>query len=173
MAVSVLCLLCFAGSAAAQEAGQAGITMGYPASIGVMWHVSERVAVRPELSLTVTGSSTSGQGSSDTDSWVLGTGVSVLFYMRKADSLSTYLAPRFTYTRNESNGFTDAGGTSYAIAGLFGAQYSLSPRFSVFGEVGLGFSRQESTATTGQTDFTSRSHALSTRTGVGVVLYLK
>lgn len=131
-----------------------------------------RVAVRPEVSLSVSGSSTSGPGSSDTDSWVFGTGVSVLFYMRKADNLSTYVAPRFTYTRNDlDSGFTEADGSGYMLAGLFGAQYSLGRRFGVFGEVGLGFSRQRSTSVTALTEFTTRSHSVSTRTGAGVILY--
>jgi hypothetical protein len=172
-AVIAVCLfLLGSGAAAAQESGKGGVTMGYPASIGVVWHVSERLAVRPEVSLSITESSTSGLGSSETDSWVLGTGVSILFYMRKGDNLSTYLAPRFTYTRNDiSSEFTNAGGTGYSLAGLFGAQYSLGRRFSVFGEAGLGFATQRSTSVTSLTEFTTRAHTLNTRTGAGVIFY--
>ena len=63
----------------AQEKGQAGITMGYPASIGVLWHLSDRVAIRPEFSFTNTDSSSVSLVSAGTQFWSLGTGVSALF----------------------------------------------------------------------------------------------
>ena len=39
-------------SASAQEAGQAGVTMGYPGAIGIVYQISESVAVRPEFSFS-------------------------------------------------------------------------------------------------------------------------
>ena len=49
LAAGLVCLTC--GTASAQGAGKTGVTMGYPASIGVIWHASDKVAIRPELSL--------------------------------------------------------------------------------------------------------------------------
>ena len=44
--------------AAAQEKGDNGITMGYPLSVGFVTHVSNRVALRPELQLTFASTDT-------------------------------------------------------------------------------------------------------------------
>jgi len=170
-------LLLGASAAAAQEPSKVGITMGYPA-IGVIWQVSERVAVRPELSLSFgsTASTTAlpVQGVSvdrETTSWSTGTGVSVLFYLPKSDNLRTYVGPRVGYTRSSSDTDSLASTSSgYSVAGMFGAQYSLGRRFSVFGEVGVGFSSQKS-GSSSITTFDIRSHSVGTRTGAGVILY--
>jgi hypothetical protein len=53
---------------------------------------------------------------------------------------------------------------------MFGAEYSLGRRFSVFGEAGVGYSWQKTTNGS-ITIFSSRSHSVSTRTGAGVILY--
>ena len=42
-------------SAGAQDQGKIGITMAYPASVGMLWRVSDKVAVRPELSTSSNG----------------------------------------------------------------------------------------------------------------------
>lgn len=183
--IGSLCLLVLgAGSAAAQDAPKAGITMGFPGSIGVLWQVSERVAVRPELSFSLFSSSTASTlaalDDDQNDSWAFGTGVSVLFTVHKSDNLRTYVAPRFSYSRTsiDTGDTTESAGNDYSAAGMFGAEYSLSRRFSVFGEVGADYSWQKSTHTFSglptsapATTFTAKSHTLSTRTGVGVILY--
>jgi hypothetical protein len=195
--VSLLVLaavFCSIGTATAQGGGSPqaipsqepptaiGITMGYPASIGAMWHVTDRVAVRPELSFSVgtTESSAGSFSSTSSDSWSLGAGVSALFYLRQRERLRTYVAPRFSYGRSESTVDSSSfGGTSselstssVTLAGLFGASYALHARFAVFGEVGVGLSDSESTSTvvTGaRTDGTR----FGTQSGVGVIFYLR
>ena len=52
-----LCSLLCVRAASAQERSF-GVTMGYPASIGVLWHMSEAVAVRPEFSFDFFSSET-------------------------------------------------------------------------------------------------------------------
>ena len=84
-----------ATTAVAQEPSRVGISMGYPASIGVLWHLSDRVAVRPEFSFTLTDSSSESIIDDESNFWSLGTGVSVLFYSSLTDNLRTYVAPRF------------------------------------------------------------------------------
>jgi hypothetical protein len=59
--------------------------------------------------------------------------------------------------------------SSSSIFGSFGAQYALGRRFSVFGEVGLGYSRQSLRSPLSQTR--SEAHAVTTRSGAGVILY--
>src|SRR5581483_1699657 len=161
-------LFVWTAAAAAQDAGQVGLTMGYPASIGVIWHVSDRVAVRPEISLQqIASMSTSvttvtNTTQTTTDQWAVGVGASALFYVHRWDALRTYVSPRFVYTRNASTnvGSLTAAATSsaiivfpntspqtteftqqsYFVSGSFGAQYAVGAHFGVFGEVGFGYS---------------------------------
>jgi hypothetical protein len=176
--VAVVCGL--PSVSAAQDEHRVGVTMGYPASVGVLWHVSRRVAVRPEFSFT----KTSNEFTSALDTTTLGTasavgvGVSGIFYLRQMDKLRTYVSPRFTYTRSttttEGSGVLNASrgtGNGYSAIGAFGAQYALSGRFSLFGEVGAGYSGQKSSSDSGSFGSTSVSHTWASRTGIGVVLY--
>lgn len=163
-------------TAAAQEPSRVGITMGYPASIGVLWHISDRVALRPEFSFTLTDSSSESLINDETNFWSLGTGVSVLFYSSLTDNLRTYVAPRFSYARTSGDSnVTESTTDVYSFAGMFGAQYSLGRRFAAFGEVGLSYARQNGLATTTigplTNTITNHGNAIGTRTGVGVVLY--
>lgn len=162
---SVVVLLAFplAAPVFAQEHGQIGLSIGYPASVGVVWHVADRVAIRPEISLvqtstdttaitTLTFSSPAGPQTQTTraefmtDSTTVGTGVSALFYLWKWEALSAFVTPRYAYTRGSSTTtgggiVAPAGGTtrSHFVSGSFGAQYALGRRFSAFGEIGLGY----------------------------------
>lgn len=165
-----------ATTAGAQETGKVGITMGYPAAIGVLWHLTDRVALRPEFSFTLTDSSSESIVNAESNFWSLGTGVSVLFYSALTDNLRTYVAPRFSYSRTSGDtDVTESATDVYSVAGMFGAQYSLGRRFAAFGEVGVAYSRQSGSATTSivnvTTTISNHGNAFGTRTGVGVVLY--
>jgi hypothetical protein len=187
----------------AQDEPRVGITMGYPAAVGLIWHVADRVALRPEISVsrgsgessittTVPVISVGGVPSVSTattittntsDQWQVAVGVSGLFYLTRHEALRTYLSPRYAYSRGSSTSQSSgaspssvSGGetSSHFVAGSFGAQYALGRRFSVFGEVGLGYSRTE-TEPTSTTQIISVgpsiSRTLSTRSGAGVILY--
>ncbi len=171
--------------------------MGYPAAVGLLWNVSDRLAVRPETnwsraSVDTTSSfnaigfplndafTTSGSG------WVVGVGASALLYLVKGDALRTYVSPRFTYARSTTTvespvvpilGTAPTRATttttpSYGASGSVGAQYSFAKRFGVFGEVGVGYTRTTSSSSPSnisQTETTSTSIGL--RSGVGVILF--
>jgi opacity protein-like surface antigen len=167
-------------SAAAQDQRTVGVTMGYPASIGVLWHVSPRVAIRPEFSFATTSSEfTSALGTvTASDVSAVGVGASGIFYLTDQNKLRTYVSPRFTYARTtsktEANGISagsEGSGKSYSAGASFGAQYGLGDRFSVFGEVGLGYADQRSSSDISAFQSSTVSHTWSSRTGVGVVLY--
>jgi hypothetical protein len=154
-----------------------GITMGYPASIGLIWHISDRVAVRPELAFShLHGESESSSGfDAESDTWTLAVGASALIYVGEWDRLRAYVSPRYSYARAKSSSdssspfdVSDAKTTTHSFAGYFGAQYALSDRFSAFGEVGFGLTDQTGTTSLG-TRLTST--IWSTRTGVGVIFY--
>ena len=175
----ILLLTCVLGGvvrADAQEHGRVGVTMGYPAAVGILWHVSDRVALRPEFSFSQADSSSESIIASTTDFWSVGTGISALVFAPVRDNLRTYAAPRFSYARTHGEGdVTRSTTTSYSIAGMFGAHYSLGRHFAAFGEVGFGYSRQTGSVTgtvsSTQVRITSRGNSVGTRTGVGVVLY--
>jgi hypothetical protein len=181
-------------TAYAQETGRVGITMGYPASIGIIWHVSDRVAVRPELSWSETSSEStssltfSSQGTTtvtttrtSSDGYTVGVGASGLLYVRKSEGLSMYVSPRVAYTRtsntttpgsplaaSSSAKFTTSG---YLASGSFGAQYALGRRFGVFGEVGLAYSHSTNSNSLSIVGGNNTAGSISTRSGAGVVLY--
>lgn len=181
---TVAVLLFVSLPAAAQESGQVGVAMGYPGSIGIIWHASDRMAIRPDFNLTKTTSeNTGGFSGSKVDGWALGFGLSALIYTGKKDNLRTYFSPRFAYGRSstdsDSSSSTSSSETtanSYTFSGSFGAQYSLSRRFSVYGEAGLLYSRNDATfkssaLLSGVTTGTTTSHGFGTRGAVGVVVY--
>jgi hypothetical protein len=177
---TILLMLAGGGVANAQEKGQTGLTLGYPASVGVIFHLTDRVALRPEFSVSKSTTSdelSSPIGSTSTGSWALGVGVSGLFYIKKWDNLRAYLSPRFTYTRSQTTldtnvlaGVRTVANTlnSYGAIGSFGAQYSLSRRFGAFGEVGFGYTRQTSRGISGST---TQTNAVGTRSGAGFIFY--
>jgi opacity protein-like surface antigen len=159
--------------------------MGYPAAVGVLWHVSDKVAIRPELSFagssneTSTSTGTLPEIQIEGDGWSIGTGVSALFYLRKADRLRTYVSPRFTYS-HASNTTTTTGlpvtnprnetsTNAVGFSGSFGAQYAVGDRFSIYGELGFGISHSSSKSSNTPTRGSGNSWGL--RSGVGVVFY--
>jgi hypothetical protein len=174
--------------AAAQDTRKVGITMGYPASFGVLWHASDKVAIRPELGFSGSSNQTTASPVSPTSGTIeiegdgssIGTGVSVLFYIGKYDRLRTYVTPRFTYSHSSStttssgtSGLPPISGTqttnSTGGSGSFGAQYAIGDRFSVYGELGFSFGHSSSTSSLSSSKGSGNSWGL--RSGVGVVFY--
>ena len=160
-------------NASAQDAGHVGLTTGYPASIGILWHVSERTAVRPEISFTLNSSSSQSLVNASSDFSSFSPGITVLFFSPLRDNLKLYVAPRFGFSRTSgSSEVTDSTTDIYSISGSLGGQYGLGRRFALFGEAGLQYSHQTGflTSTLGiQTK--SQGDVVGTRTAVGVVIY--
>jgi len=189
-----------APAASAQDDPRVGITMGYPASVGIIWHVNDRVALRPEVNaqkssgeFTTTTSiafgptTTTTTGTSTSDAWQVGVGVSALFYLTTHDALRTYVSPRWSYIRTSSSNTSSSApppsqttgsvGNGNFVSGSFGAQYALGKRFGVFGEVGVGYTHSDSAplppAAAGGVVVSSQTttRTLATRSGAGVILY--
>ncbi len=195
-AVLVVSLVLVAGTARAQEKGQTGVTFGYPASIGILWHPSASFALRPDFSFSISSNDSSGTNVmlGTTDSTSVGVGVTALFYVHTWDKLQAYVAPRFGYSRTRSTSqssssspvlstpgataTSDGTGNAYSVSGLVGVQYSLSRRFGVYAETGVGYSRVKSDSTstyTGQTTSvatnSNTNRTWGTRAGLGAVVY--
>ena len=158
-----------AAPAHAQEKGKVGMTFGSPASIGILWHATAKVALRPEFAISW---SSSEIGSSESDTTSFNTGISALFYFAKRDNLSLYLSPRYTFGRSSSSYsgtiFVDPERVTntHAFSGSFGAQYALGDRFGAFGEFGLSYATIEPDASV-----TTSQKSFATRTAAGLVLY--
>ncbi len=164
-----------AATAAAQDSGRVGLTTGYPAVIGIQWHLSEGTAIRPEFSFTNSSSSSESLTDASTDFSSFNTGVSVLFYSSLRDNLKLYVAPRFAYGRTSGGGdLVDSTTNIYSVSGSLGGHYTLSRRFAIFGEAGVQYSHQTGTVTGSMVVpllTTSRGDNVGTRTAVGVVIY--
>ena len=173
--VLALALSCLSPAAAsAQDKGDAGLAIAAPMAIGMIWHVSDRFAVRPDVTFAL--SETDGEGTiPDISSRSITLGISGLLYTHRWDQLRTYISPRFTYSHASSEvdgtvSVSDSTLSSWGLSGSFGAQYSLGTRFGVFAEAGLSYSSQQSeTPSLGGIDRTTWT--FGTRTAVGGILY--
>ena len=168
-------ILCTATSSFAQER-RTGLVVSTGSAVGLVLPISERLAIRPEMSFSV-AEVESDRGSETETSAVTGA-VSVLITLRRWDDLRTYVSPRLSFIRTTGTSVVTSGPTSNSfettntgsgIAGSFGADYRLGERFAIFGETGLTFSRQTSDSDFSADDSTSRS--FGTRTAVGIVFF--
>lgn len=177
---AVLGWLALPAVASAQERGQVGATMGFPPSLGLMWHVSDRLAIRPEIgfsrSTTELESSLFIDPDTESSAQSVSTGVSAIWYVRAAENnVRPYLSPRLTYIKNTSEN-PDGDGpetTGWSMSGSFGVQYTPVRAFAVFGELGLNRSSSESAFSAGVITGTTKGTSWGTRSVVGVIFYFK
>jgi hypothetical protein len=183
-------------SVQAQESGQVGLSIGYPASLGVLWHPSERFGIRADTTFVFSSSETQaplvlgGELDREMDTTGFGFGLSGLLYLGRTDNVSTYVSPRFVYSKTT----TDIEGpellilvppgypvptldyrvetSGYSVAGSMGIQYSPNRRFSVFGELGLDYTSSESSSSS-PTSTELEVSSFGLRSGVGIVWYFK
>ena len=121
--------------------------MASNSTIGVIFHVSDRVAIRPEMAIIVsTSTTTTGDANQEAENTQsqLTPGVGALFYIGQWDALRTYVSPRYVYRRSHSEssspgGSSESTATTHTLAGTFGAEYGLHRRFAVFGEAGVSY----------------------------------
>jgi hypothetical protein len=167
-AAVLLLLFAIAVPASAQDAGNLGAVMGYPASIGLLWDVNERVGLRPEISL----SGGSAEVSSSTNITI---GASALFYLPTPDQVRTYVSPRVTFGHSSlspegefSSLAGDVSTNTISFTGSLGAEYRPHPRFGIFGELGFGFSH--SSTSSDELDVDTSGNQWGTRTAVGIIV---
>jgi hypothetical protein len=177
--------------AVAQDGPRVGIAMGYPAAVGVVWHITDAFALRPDVSVTRTSTETVTSigplfpggapvtSRNTSRSWSTSAGVSALFYVRTIDRLRFYVVPRAAYLRStvdleDDSGFAsafDTDTTGYLASGAFGAQYAVHDRFVVFGEIGAQYSSQKSKTSFSTTRNETESRAAGLRSAIGATLY--
>jgi hypothetical protein len=139
-----------------QSAGARGLVFQVPSTIGAIWHVTDAVAIRPEvnfLSVSVSG----------TDSRALSLAVSAPFYATSVDAVRVYLSPLVGMTRVRNTGGTfNTTITEWSFAVSYGAQYAATKRFGLYAESGLYYARN---------DFDPTVSQLGLRSAIGVILY--
>ena len=198
--VLVVCLflaIAPAVPASAQEAGSIGLSIGHPTAVGVVWQVTDRIAIRPEVDLAFGGTEytlslgfvgpggmQSVSSTTTADVRTVGLGISALFTVYQQDSLSVYVSPRYqhlsaTTRRTETGSILGTPITtteeltngSYEVSGALGVRYRFGNRFGVFGEAGLAHERDgDDSSAFG--DITGANYANTRlRSGVGVVLW--
>ena len=204
----LLSFLMICSAIPAQEKGKVGLNLGFT-TYGITWHVSERFAIRPDVSFSRSTASQTNlstildqpsspyTGTSKSNSHAIYVGVSGLVYIHKLDNLSFYICPRYSYSWSAASSSststqissgsgpfqaTSIGGSkgpAHNLSGSFGAQYSLSKRFSVFGEVGLGYNWSSNSNYTSSnpgvyqnlSSSSAKTHSVGPRSGVGLILY--
>jgi hypothetical protein len=169
----ILAMTLTARPSSAQDTGRVGLTMAFPAAVGVIWHATDGLAIRPDFTFSQT--SRDEEVSFTASSASVGLGVSALFYVHRWDNLHAYLSPRFGYQRTS---FTYPGSSpaslatnTYSGSGSFGAEYLLHRRFAVFAETGLIYSHANNDGANPGVSLESSSHAWGTRAGIGAILY--
>jgi hypothetical protein len=182
--LAVAALATFPCQAAAQS-GQLGLSIGFPASLGVLWQPSALVGIRPEFTFELfdaesTSVSRLGTSRFSTDTRLVGVGVSALFRVYREENLSLYVSPRYVHRRGKTSvvqdvpanvfvaGSDDREIEGHSITGSLGARYELGERFGVFGELGVDHSREDTTDPATE----SRIARTGIRSGVGVVVSL-
>jgi hypothetical protein len=174
-------LVLFGGTATAyaQDDRSIGLVITSASTAGLIWHVTETIAIRPEVSFATSDVEVGDQGSdvgSDSGTFA----VAALFTVRKWDDLSAYFSPRFSYVRSTATSsltvgsITDTIETSiegYGLAGSFGLQYRLGDRFAVFGETGLSYTNQTADTDSPFSLRSTEASSLGLRTALGVSFY--
>jgi hypothetical protein len=119
-----------------------------PSTVGMLWPITARLALRPDLAVTRTTFSVSG---SETKFVNLGVGLGLLVRLREFDGMHTYVTPRVALSRSTFND----GSTSdlWFFDAAFGVSAPLVKRLAIFGEVGprVTYSDQSTTGATNRT----------------------
>jgi hypothetical protein len=194
VALVVVMVMGWARAASAQDE-RVGLTMGYPTAVGVLWQVSDRLAIRPEFSWAhqaIENDSNFAQGTSDSSG--VGVGISALVRLRQWGQVRSYVAPRFEVVRTSVEttidlpslfppGFpspvptsqsTTTTGTAYEGGASIGVQASPAAHFGVFGEVGLMYGRSKTTGDASvlqPSPSSTRVNSVGLRSAIGVILF--
>jgi len=164
---TALLALLLPASAFAQETPKVGLVMGVPAAASVIWHISDRVAIRPEISFATAGSEALGVDANQTN---VEPGFSVLLFTARWDNVRAYVSPRYVYSHSTTSALVaDVGTHRHEISGSVGAEFTPHRRFGVFGEVGVAWERSTSDAGSFLGEVIVSTWRV--RSAVGVILY--
>jgi len=144
-------------SVEAQEQGQVWITISHPTTVGVIWHITDRIAARTTVGWARSVSENEYQSSipayyddlvalgliapnlpgpyrTETTGTSTDVNLSALFYLSRTEGLSTYVTPRYSYQRTTSKVEVDR-----AFPLLLDEQTRAMPMHAVAGSLGLQY----------------------------------
>ena len=164
LALAISSLLATASPVSAQSDAKVGLAMGTPTAFSVIWHVDNRIALRPDIGFSHSTSENDVLGT-EFSSTTVSPGISALFYVSSWDQVRAYVSPRYTWSHLSASNSSGSSQSSnaHAFAGSLGVQYTPHRRFGVYGEVGIGFS----TVDAGDSSQTSTG----VRHAIGAILY--
>ena len=133
---SALLLAIGATRTAAQGNQRVALDIGIPAGIAVLWHINDKVDLRPDFTFVHVSQDNAGSQTR------LGFGASLLFPIKSTTSFTPYVGLRGGYAwYSGSNSTTDR-----SLAGIFGARYAIDKRFGISAETGFVFDRLQQPA---------------------------
>jgi opacity protein-like surface antigen len=113
----------------AQEQPRVALDLGYPPALALLWGVSDRVALRPELSFSYSG------GDQSATVWTVAPGVSALASMHPSGALTPYAGGRLA-----GLWIKEGTGPQEWLAGVVvGARYAIERHFGVSAETGMAY----------------------------------
>jgi hypothetical protein len=133
--------------------------VGFPTVTGIDWEISDRLALRPDVSFSIS-SLTSGDGAVSQQSRVLTVGLGIAIYVKRWDALRLYGIPRVAHVLNRSSSTTT---TTSTASGSLGVQYPLVPRLSIFAEAGATYTHLRTPSLS--------TNALANRSAIGAILF--
>lgn len=173
---SLLALAATQASFGAVKSGKAGVDFatssttgvnngnGTTQSLGVWWHVTDMIALRPSLAYSSTTKTVEASGTKTSETTnTFGVGIAVPIYLAKMNLLDLYVAPAFAYGSNGSNY------TNIDAGVALGLQVAVNEQLQFFGEMGLGYRNTTDKATANQTTTTGTFG--TARGSVGVIFY--
>jgi hypothetical protein len=160
---------------------------GTNSGVGAIWQLSDHIAFSPYFNFT-------HQWKGDDDiANALGVGAKLKFYLKNWNKMRLYVAPgyEFTRTRYQTHSknstplfdyitYSDYKYITNEGSGVWGIQYALGNRISIFGDIGVAYRDQCTSGlnvTTGSYDSTSssrtRTYSVGLKDSMGIIFYLK
>jgi hypothetical protein len=135
------------------------LVIGGPSTLGLEFPITERWTLRPDLSLTRTTFSVSGN---ETKFANLGVGLGLLIGLGEHEGVRTYAMPRVAISRTTF----DDGGISdlWFFDAAFGASAPVTKRLALFGEIGPRVTYSDNSTASG----TNRTTNLVARSSIGI-----
>jgi hypothetical protein len=164
---AVLLMLALAPTATAQEP-RLGLTVAYPTGVGVIWRVSERLALRPEFTLGYSNEIDDQFANVRANAWRFGVALSGVVSIVRDGPRHLYAAPYYEFQRR----YTTASQTvsygdpddffattrfallevkprtnEHSIGGIVGFEFRIKDRYGLFVEGGAAHRNSRRSAT--------------------------
>lgn len=171
--------------------GKIGLNMRVDPSprVGMTFHFASKLALRPYIGFSQRETEADTEfrlrpeaplrtGTRKEESTDLSFGLSLLYFLHQHRDFSIYTGPSFGYT-NENTDVrlswreedAEISRNFYSLSFLLGTQYDLSDNFSLFGEIGFGYSTSDTESDNNlETSINSKRWGLI-NTGVGIIFY--